>query len=102
MADSESFTALSYTWEDPTKNRMIDIDGQYLPITRNLEDPLRYLRHKEKVLRLWADSICIDQDDIQERNRHVAHILTIYGAARDTNYHLLGQVKRQVEEHPPS
>lgn len=37
--------------------------------------------------------MCINQDGIRERNRHVAHMRSSYGAAQDTNYHLLGRVK---------
>lgn len=43
---------------------------------------------QRKVRRLWADSICINQDDIEEQNLHVAQMRSIYAAARETTIYI--------------
>ena len=66
----------------------IEIDGRPFEITRNLELALRYLRLQRTELRLWADSISINQDDTEERNRHVRYMRSIYSAANETTIFL--------------
>jgi hypothetical protein len=58
----KGFVALSYTWGNPIPKSEIEIDGRPFEITRNLELALRHLRRQRTELRLWADSICINQD----------------------------------------
>ena len=82
------YVSLSYCWGDTIRDIPIEIDGRQFYITRNLELALRYLRLQRKELRLWADSICVDQDNIKERNWHVMHMRSIYSAARETTLFL--------------
>jgi len=46
------------------------------------------MRLQRKELRLWADSICINQDDVEERNQHVRQMRDIYSAAEQTTIFL--------------
>ena len=84
----KGFVALSYTWGNPVPKSTISIDGRPFEITKNLELALRHLRLQRKELRLWADSICINQDDLEERNRHVRQMRSIYSAANETTIFL--------------
>ena len=70
LAEDLFYNALSYMWEDPVFADDISVDGKKLPITRSLGRALRHIRqHQEgSYLRIWADSICIDQANILERN----------------------------------
>lgn len=146
------YTALSYTWGDPTKTAPIQLNGEAHPVTLNLESFLRHMqtllyhinhalptvnplikpaafRHMivHKLLqdisfprdfpstppsqmkkwvqsqsfwvpfkgdmnfwktdggfhRLWIDSLCINQQDMQERNRQVARMADIYKFAEN-------------------
>lgn len=81
-----SYTALSYTWGDPSDPAFIDLDhGQtLLPITRNLEAALRQLRLPTVSLSLWVDAIFINQADPEEKNGRVALMRDIDIFARQT------------------
>ncbi|KAE8446535.1 hypothetical protein EG329_011867 [Mollisiaceae sp. DMI_Dod_QoI] len=80
----ESYTALSYVWGDANDKRMISIDGKSLEITASLESALRYIRDEKRELRAWADGICINQRDLDERNTQVMIMGKIYEFARHT------------------
>jgi Heterokaryon incompatibility protein (HET) len=54
--------ALSYVCGPSTGDQHVLCDGKTMPITKNCELALRYLRDKVQPRTLWVDSICIDQD----------------------------------------
>ncbi|RFN45624.1 het-domain-containing protein [Fusarium flagelliforme] len=81
-----AFAALSYTWGDPNDTRTILVDGYPVLVRSNLEAALRRLRRKVPIrqgLRIWIDAVCINQEDISERNREVKHMRAIYKNACD-------------------
>lgn len=78
------YSALSYVWGSPDDTRTILLNGKEVTIRANLEAALRSLRCEPEFrngLRLWADAICIDQANINERNQEVQHMGRIYGRA---------------------
>jgi len=81
LGDKPTYQALSYVWGDPTKRRWIQCDGRWLLIPTSLAVALRRLRNKETARVLWADAICINQQDIPERNKQVALMAKIYRIA---------------------
>ncbi|KAE8440491.1 hypothetical protein EG329_007424 [Mollisiaceae sp. DMI_Dod_QoI] len=80
----EHYIALSYVWGDQLDQRIITVDGKRLSITASLECALRHIRDEERVVRVWADGVCIDQGDVQDRNRQVRRMGRIYEVARHT------------------
>lgn len=72
------YDALSYAWGSPERNQSISIDNINLPITSNLHAALLQLRNCFFERIVWADAICINQQDIQERNNQVRHMAMIY------------------------
>lgn len=52
-----------------------------LSVTHNLEEALRYLRHKDSQRTLWVDAICIDQANEDERGKEVFRMGDIYNFA---------------------
>lgn len=56
-------------------------DGRPVQITVNLADALRTLRHLTLVRVLWADALCINQDDVIEREDQVKLMGLIYWKA---------------------
>ncbi|KAK1752662.1 heterokaryon incompatibility protein-domain-containing protein [Echria macrotheca] len=78
-----SYSALSYVWGDRSQTRTIFLNGTPLPITKNLFAALRQLRRGEEPLELWVDALCINQDDIQERNNQVRMMGDIYKRATE-------------------
>jgi hypothetical protein len=81
---TEHYVALSYVWGDASLRRFLSVDEGRLEITATLDCALRHLRESSRVLRLWADGICIDQNDIQERNQQVGLMGSIYKLAQHT------------------
>jgi hypothetical protein len=76
-----AYEALSYAWGDPSRNMVIDCNGYSLKITPSLETALRYLRLENQPRILWIDAICINQDDLEERNEQVPLMRYIYPKA---------------------
>jgi len=79
------FEALSYTWGDTGDRRKILVNGFRKYVSRNLEEALRALRDLSETrlgMCYWVDSLCIDQDNIKERNEQVKRMKEIYGRAR--------------------
>jgi hypothetical protein len=84
------YDALSYTWGvldrsitvyelDDTGSRRLS-----LVISTNLAIALKYLRSECEHRMLWIDALCINQEDIQERNIEVKRMGEIYTRARKT------------------
>lgn len=80
----DHFTALSYVWGDISDTTTILVDGKPLSVTKTLETALRYLRDSRRVIRVWADAICINQKDVIERGIQVKQMGSIYQAAHHT------------------
>ncbi|KAG7293453.1 hypothetical protein NEMBOFW57_003504 [Staphylotrichum longicolle] len=71
-----SYEALSYCWGNGTSQVLVD--GHPVLIPRNLDAVLRRFRHSDRERILWADAICIDQSQTEERNAQVALMADIY------------------------
>ncbi|KAH6667815.1 heterokaryon incompatibility protein-domain-containing protein [Halenospora varia] len=80
----EHYIAISYVWGEASENKSVLVDGKYLGITASLDQALRNVRDRSRVLRIWADGICINQNDVQDRNTQVAIMDSIYATARHT------------------
>jgi hypothetical protein len=75
------YEALSYAWGDPKITSIISVDGHEINVTVNLVSALRHLRLSDKARILWVDAICIDQQNITEREEQVALMGRIYRSA---------------------
>ena len=80
------FTAVSYRWGSSPAAKTIEIDGMALCVRNNLWDLLKKLSIGEsrKITEpkyFWIDAICINQDDIYERNSQVGLMHQIYSLA---------------------
>jgi hypothetical protein len=65
------YDCLSYVWGSPTLSHEILIGDSTLSITANLDSALRRVRTRSssEPIPIWADGICINQKDIDERNQ---------------------------------
>jgi len=79
-----SYEALSYTWGLPDRCHRVECDGFYLRVTSTLQEALRVLRYPDKRRTLWIDQLCINQEDIQERNSQVTIMHLVYKNAMRT------------------
>jgi hypothetical protein len=80
-APKRDFIALSYAWGSPVRTHVITCNQLPFAVTTNLFHALYYLRRSDQSQCLWVDAICINQDDIPERNEQVRHMLAIYQAS---------------------
>jgi Heterokaryon incompatibility protein (HET) len=69
---------LSYVWGGTDDSVVIVVDDTSVSVTKSLEAALHHLRFKDRSRTLWIDYICINQGDIEERNRQVANMGLIY------------------------
>ncbi|KAL8710657.1 MAG: hypothetical protein Q9220_004881 [cf. Caloplaca sp. 1 TL-2023] len=92
------YIALSYTWgrpaphledewDDPQSKKSVLVNGKSFAIKYNLYSALLALRRRWSsvvTISWWVDAICINQDDILERNKQVACMQDIYATAGAT------------------
>lgn len=79
-----SYEAISYAWGNAVMNHWILVDGFQLPVTRNLFYALRQTRDPKKLRRLWADSICIWQENKEEKGQQVSIMKRIFETSHCT------------------
>lgn len=87
LHDAPPFVALSYAWGDPLPRCEIRCSGRAVEIGPSLYGALRHLSDRNtggKENWLWADALCINQDDNAEREAQVRIMSDIYAAATFT------------------
>ncbi|OCL14441.1 HET-domain-containing protein [Glonium stellatum] len=79
------YEALSWCWGTSRQTSYINIrkDGNLYAkhVSRSLLNALRALRRPKKDCYFWIDAVCIDQDNLQEKNHQVEMMSEIYGRA---------------------
>ncbi|KAI1749321.1 heterokaryon incompatibility protein-domain-containing protein [Xylaria castorea] len=75
-----SYVALSYNWGDGAGGKHVILAGNYVSITSNLYRALLELRTRGHCL-VWADGLCINQTDLEERSQQVMMMAAIYRSA---------------------
>ncbi|KAI1505146.1 heterokaryon incompatibility protein-domain-containing protein [Biscogniauxia marginata] len=81
-SDTDKYEALSYVWGDSSRRKSITVNNRQFQATENLESALRNLRYRDTYRVLWIDSMCINQNDVTERNAQVQQMGLIYGSAQ--------------------
>jgi hypothetical protein len=72
------YEAISYAWGDISMRISTICDGKPMGITPSLYGGLRYLRRTDTSRFLWADAVCINQNDTRERGYQVNNMRSIY------------------------
>lgn len=57
------------------------VNGVEIQVTLNLESALRHIRHPTDVIILWVDVLCINQEDLAEKNHQVEMMREIFSSA---------------------
>lgn len=85
LTDSPDFAALSYVWGpySSPKNTIL-CDNFPLEITTNCHEALLSLRKMFGAIDIWVDSICINQDDKEEKSTQIPLMEKIYMYASPT------------------
>lgn len=81
LNDNPAYEALSYAWGPPDKHYEITLPNGILRITKSLFLGLMRLRRRGKSRLLWIDQLCINQDDIAEKNKQILLMRRIYSSA---------------------
>jgi hypothetical protein len=76
------YEAISYVWGDTLNKVEITCNGKSLKITHNLREALHRLRYEDQPRYIWADAVCINQDDVSERSHQVSLMRLIYKSAQ--------------------
>jgi hypothetical protein len=82
------FEAVSYVWGPPNRDQTIVCQGHVMNITPSLAKVLRRVRLLNKPLKVWADSLCINQEDLKEKGNQVALMGKIYRSANRVLIHI--------------
>ncbi|KAM0463716.1 hypothetical protein ACHAO4_000438 [Trichoderma viride] len=72
------YEPLSYVWGDDTLTHEISLPTARLKLTASLYHALRRLRPRVGFRRVWADQVCIDQRNEEERSQQVQFMNLIY------------------------
>lgn len=101
------YHTLSYVWGDATDTLPITVNGAGARITRNLHHFLEHLRNQsDRRGPYWADALCMNQKDNEEKNVQVAMMGDIYSNSsiciawlgnEDDNTRIAIQVLRAIE-----
>lgn len=83
LDESPRYRALSYVWGDPREVASITCSGVRREITASLFEGLRRIRDTDDVEIAWADAICINQSDNEEKSFQVNQMGDIYDKAAE-------------------
>jgi hypothetical protein len=78
LDDAPQYEAVSYCWGDATDVTPVQVNDFTMHVTRNLRSALFHLRLEDKSRLIWADAICINQQDLDERASQVSIMNYIY------------------------
>jgi hypothetical protein len=111
LYDRPHYEALSYMWGDEADPQTIKIEGKAYQIRQNLWLALNQLRLAEEERILWVDAVCINQDNIAERNHQVGFMSSIYrqahcviawlGPETETSHHAMSFLNQIYEGSVP-
>ena len=88
------YIALSYAWGEPLYHSIeshrqsllagvyIEVNGHRVSVGTNLYSALRHLRDPQYSRTFWIDAICINQENIDEKDHQVDLMKEIYQKAR--------------------
>lgn len=81
LANPPTYDAISYVWRvfrDDRDDATIQCEGHTLPITANLARALRGVRDAHTSRLIWADAVCINQTDLDERKDQVQCMKAVF------------------------
>ncbi|TGO34902.1 hypothetical protein BHYA_0177g00090 [Botrytis hyacinthi] len=108
LLEFPTFVALSYQWGNAGTTEEIAVNNTKLFVTKSLADALKYVpMHWQRMenllegsirpLLLWADAICINQRDVEEKNHQVPLMTKIYSSAEHTFCSLMSEESSLIE-----
>ena len=98
------YIALSYVWGEVNDKKDILLDGHRFPVTNSLYEALSHLRDVFKIydreFHIWADAVCINQSDPEERAKEVKKMASIYSQCSSVRGWLVGSTPEIASDLP--
>lgn len=98
LSGALQYEAVSYCWGNPNDVSNINCNGQQLEVPRRLEVALRNIRYSDRRRILWADAICINQKDDDEKESQVKLMRMIFSNAQRTLIFLGDAEEKQAQK----
>ncbi len=95
LESKPEYETLSYVWGDSNPSNEIIANGSVIKITKNLHTALWYLRSLDVLRVIWADAICINHLDLDERSSQVGMMGDIYRQGEELQISL-GETEEMV------
>ncbi|KAF5001519.1 hypothetical protein FGRMN_990 [Fusarium graminum] len=76
------YIAVSYAWGDSADTRRVIVDGDHHLVAVTLYGALEALRSQTSDVLVWADALCINQNDKKERGLQIQLMPRIYSCAK--------------------
>ncbi|KAI2641286.1 heterokaryon incompatibility protein-domain-containing protein [Xylaria nigripes] len=96
-AHCPDYIGLSYVWGEETPTSFILVDGKTVPVRHNLKQALLSISKSDPEVYVWADAICINQQDDREKSSLVQHMGEIFANAKFV-YAWLGPIESATED----
>lgn len=80
--DLQEYVAISYAWGDKEDKEQILLNGVKHPIPSSLFGALMALREKREKVFVWADALCINQQNMVEKSNQIKLMASIYAKAK--------------------
>lgn len=78
IQDAPEFVAISYTWGSPSNLSSVLLNDSRIEVRENCHNALLQCRQQNIKQHIWIDSICINQDNIDEKGTQVAMMASLY------------------------
>ncbi|KAI3542734.1 D-isomer specific 2-hydroxyacid dehydrogenase [Colletotrichum filicis] len=79
LDDRPTYNALSYVWGNREAKAQVIVNGVQVNINKSLAGALRRIRHDREPIVIWADALCINQNDEDEKKYQIDLMHRIYG-----------------------
>jgi hypothetical protein len=78
LTNDIEYNALSYVWGSTSSGKELLLNGHAMQVTESLHSALMRYRNSEHTQFLWADAVCINQQDNDEKTHQVRMMKMIY------------------------
>ena len=95
LSQLPTYDAISYVWGDEQSQVVVTCNEFPFRVTCNLQWALSNLRYVDRPRLVWADAICIDQQNLKERSHQISLMRLIYGGARHV-FACVGPISRRI------
>ncbi|KAF5982819.1 het-domain-containing protein [Fusarium coicis] len=86
VGSKKEHMCLSHRWKTGGRSRQILIDGRTLTVQLNVYQFLKLARERYSDVPIWIDTICINQEDVDEKSHQVPLMREIYHQAQVVSY----------------